>query len=96
MLIVNITSHKGSNVDESCILKIGDHPWITRTSYVNYLESEVKVIKASEYAALLSKAQIHPQKPLGSDVLARLLTGAAVTGLLGLGQRELLENQGLI
>ena len=96
ILIVNVTTHKGMNVDESCILEIGDHPWIKKKSYVHYLESEVKVIKASDYAALLYEALINPQQPFRPDVLARVLNGAAVTDLLGLGQREWLKTQGLI
>ncbi|MCH8270038.1 MAG: hypothetical protein IH985_02350 [Planctomycetes bacterium] len=97
VLIVNLTSCKDrKSIDESCILDVGDHPWVREQSYVNYLESEVKLIKESEYAKLLGPALINPQKPLENDTLDRVLRGAAITDRLGLGQRELLKNQGLI
>ena len=90
---MNITTWRDDK-EEACIVDKGDHPWGIRKSCINYADAEI--MSVDNYDTLVGAALLNPQKPLSSDVLERVLDGAAASKQLTLGKREILAEQGLI
>ena len=63
VLIVNLTS-LGPRKEQSCVLKVGDHPWIRHDTCVNYGDSKVstldKLVAARDANALMMQSQLRP------------------------------------
>jgi hypothetical protein len=72
-LFVNVTTKK-DNSDISCILRIGDHDFITRDSVINYGDATIAEIDKLKEA--IGKRYFKPQKPITDDLLIRILKGA--------------------
>ncbi len=70
---VNVTTKKESS-DTSCVLKVGDHEFITRDSVINYADATVSEIDKLEQAIKMNV--IKPHKPTTGDLLNRVLKGA--------------------
>ncbi len=73
-LFVNITTEK-EDYDTSCILRVGDHEFITHDSVINYADATITEIVNLEEA--IKENAIRPHKPTTSDLLNRILIGAA-------------------
>ena len=72
-LFVNVTTKKASS-DTSCILRVGDHDFITRESVINYHDATITEIDKLKEA--IDKEYFKPQKPITGDLLNRILKGA--------------------
>jgi hypothetical protein len=74
--IVNITTDyiRGG---KDCILNVGDHPWIKRTSYVAFRDA-VEITTEKNLDSLVGKL-VTMQVPLRIDVLARIVSIAKTT-----------------
>ena len=73
VLLVNITSPKHDS-DLTCVLKVGDHPFLTHDSVINYgdaTDSEVELLKLSIRTKLIT-----PKDPVSEELLKRIQAGA--------------------
>lgn len=73
-VVVNVTSIQGTCIDKSCLLRAGDHPFITRPSYVFYRKANISAISAIEEAEKCGV--VWKDKDMTSAVLARIQQGA--------------------
>lgn len=71
-LFVNVTTKKDR--DMSCILKPGDHEFVTRDSEINY--GDAKTAEIDKLTEAMNKSIIEPQEPVTNDLLNRILEGA--------------------
>jgi hypothetical protein len=93
IVMANFTSWRADK-DQSCIVKVGEHRFITRRSCVHY--GEDRLITLAAYEQLLASRSLSPHDPVSGDLLKRILDGAAVSPFLPLGNRQILVEQGLI
>ena len=93
VLIVNLTT-LAPRKEQSCVLKVGDHPWIRHDTCVNYGDSQVttldKLVAAQNANALMI------QSPASPDVLKRIHEGAMNSTKMPLDHAEILISQGLV
>lgn len=72
VLIVNITGQQAHS-DTTTVLKVGDHPFITKTSVVFYADTREGDAAAMRQA--LSKGLATPQSQCSAALLAKVQTG---------------------
>lgn len=75
MLFVPIITYK-SKCDDTCILEVGDHPFIKHKSCVHYARIELR-----NESHLLSRYNYRLQEQLSSDVLNRVVEGIRTSEL---------------
>lgn len=92
VVLVNFTSW-GPQKDQSCIVEVAAHPYVTRRSCVRYGNEHFKL---AQYEQFLNSGRLLRQDPVNSDLLRRILVGAAVSPFLSLGNRQILVEQRLI
>jgi hypothetical protein len=93
VLIVNFTSlapHK----DQSCVLRPGDHRWITHDTCVNYQDSRITTLE-NLIAARDGGLLIH-HDPLSPAVLKKIRDGSLNSTKMPLDHADILFNQGLV
>lgn len=74
VLLVNISSINGDIIhDSTCELNVGDHPFITKPSYVYYKKAELFGSENIERNVAAGEFQIHA--PCDEDVFKRILKG---------------------
>jgi hypothetical protein len=93
IVILNLTT-AAKHHDKTCLLDVGDHPFIKRPSAVNYGKGYV-VSQAILESRLLRKIIEHRQ-PISQAVLERIRRGAATSMFLPIGQYKILRAQGII
>ena len=93
IVMANFTSWRADK-DQSCIVEVREHRFITRRSCVHY--GEDRLIRLAHYERLLASGHLSPHDPISGDLLKRILDGAAVSPFLPLGNRQILVKQGLI
>jgi hypothetical protein len=93
VLIVNLTS-LAPRKEQSCVLRVGDHPWIRHDTCVNYGDSKVttldKLVDARDANALMIQSPVRP------DILQRIRESAMNSTKLPLDHAEILISQGLV
>ena len=72
-VIVNLTTHR-DGCEEACILDVGDHHWIRRTSVVHYIRSSL--LSQSAFKSMHELGVYDPKDPLEWEVLRRVQKGA--------------------
>ena len=78
-IAVNFTTDQ-TRAERHCILAVGDHPWITETSYCSYGDAlEIKQCKVGAFQAMKTIGGLVPQPPLSAGVLRRVRQGALVS-----------------
>ena len=92
IVTANFTSWRADK-DQSCVVKIGEHPFIKKRSCVEYRRD---VITLSRYDSLMSSRRLTSRDPVGKPLLGRILQGAAKSLHIPLGNRQILVDQGLI
>jgi len=92
VLIVNFTSWR-QDKDQACILNVSDHPYISRTTCVNYREA--KRVEAAKLDKLLNSGQMQLNMPLGSEVLERI-RAAVPDSWISQDNAQFLVDQGLV
>lgn len=95
VVIVNFTSCRDSgDVDPSCLVNKGEHPFLRHETYVKYsgaLVPQVCKLEELETSGLLTR-----KEPVDEVLLAKVLEGAKTTPFLKLKIRKILEDQYLI
>lgn len=72
-VIVNLTTYR-DGCEETCILDVGDHPWIQKTSIVHYIRSSL--LSQSAFGHMQRLGVHDPKEPLEREVLRRVQQGA--------------------
>lgn len=74
VLLVNVTSiYPGIPYDSSCILHVGDHPYIKHDSYILY--GKARIEKLNEMMKKISAGIFIPKPPIKKLVLDRICLG---------------------
>ena len=94
VVIVNLTSHDSPDKDASCILDVGDHPWIKHRTSVRYMDA--RITKESNLDQLVRSGALVPKEPASDQMLRKILTGAQATQFLPARHRRILEDQNLM
>src|SRR5262245_2079026 len=78
-IIVNITGDRFM-AGEECILNIGDHPWITKKSYLMFSRAlEITLIHAKRLNKLIEQNKIKPQPSVSEEVLEKIIAAAKIS-----------------
>ena len=72
-LRVNITTEVDYS-DTSCVLSVGDHPFIKQDSVILY--EDTKIISVNKLIEGIKSEKLSPRKPLSREVLERIKEGA--------------------
>ena len=75
VVIVYMSSYKGTcrAEEDSCVLEVGDHPFITNRSYLVY--SACREVPVSVLDRELQKETIKRKDPLSKEILVKALEG---------------------
>jgi hypothetical protein len=93
VVIVNFTTLKRWS-DTSCVLKVGDHPFISHDTCVAYQYAEV--VATADLHDRLGRGELSLREPIDNEVLLRVLDGASLSKFLPLRCHRMLREQGLI
>jgi hypothetical protein len=78
-IIVNVTGDRFM-AGEECILTIGDHPRITKKSYLMFSNAlEITPIHAKKLNKLIEQNKIKPQPSVSPEVLERIIAAAKIS-----------------
>jgi hypothetical protein len=92
VVIINMTTDRG--IDNSCILKCGDHDLIRHDTCMRYDRSRIETNNHLEQ--LITMGSITLYKPVKAEILERIRYGAGVSNYIPLECRQILITQGLI
>ena len=81
-VIANITSQSESK-DQSCVLDVGDHPFIRKQSVVNY--AEARITNQDAVSAGARRGVIQYDAPVTPEALAKIQAGALASPQTELG-----------
>lgn len=93
VVTVNLTTYQVGK-ESACVLNPGDHPFIKRTTCVQY--ADARPIASAILDKHLGNGRIVRQTPVSPQILARIRSGAAASCHIPLGCRKILVEQGLI
>lgn len=93
VLIVNLTSWKHYH-DPACVLEVGDHPFISRRTCVNYAEARIVTLMLLQ--DWVARGRIRPQAKCDPELLARIRNSAMDSTRMALEKAEILIDQGLV
>lgn len=93
VLMVSFTSVKpGIPYDDACIVHAGEHPFITKDSYIYYREP--RLYPAAQVESYVKENLWRPRDPCGNDLLSKVMAGFWVSKRLPRSFRKLLEEAG--
>ena len=92
VVIVNMTSWR-SDKDQACVLDVGDHPYVSKKTCVNY--SDAKIHPSDDLARLLTCGKIQSHAACSASLLSRIRNSIA-DSRMKMGVVELLVSQGVI
>ncbi len=72
VVLVNFTKYRADK-DQACIVELGDHPFISQRTCVEYRGA--KTASAKELQILLDSGQISSHKPASPELLRRIRDG---------------------
>lgn len=75
---VNITSIRTAVYDTTCILNVGDHPFITQPSYINY-----RMMDCERFSIIKSRVESGEYKlntPIRHEILVKVIDGIFESG----------------
>lgn len=76
VLLVNLSSVKSAkNVDSSCILHPGDHPFITHKSFIRYGRGFPRIEKERNIIQKVQMRVWHPREDFTPEVFSRICSG---------------------
>lgn len=93
VVLVNFTTNRQSE-EQCCVVKGGEHPFLTHPSAVRYRDARITSVAALE--SLVKQDKIKVQCPLSAQLLEKVRAGAAESELLPEGCRQILNEQFLI
>lgn len=94
VVVVNLTSHDGPEKDDSCVLDVGDHPWITHKTSVRYRDARIATNASLD--GLVASGALKSLADATDDLLRKIHTGAEKTLHLPSKCSDVLVKQGLI
>ena len=74
--MVNISSYY-DGCDDTCLLDVGDHPFVRHRSYIFY--AKAKIYKADKIQNGFDQGILKPQPDLADDVFARVEAGITIS-----------------
>jgi hypothetical protein len=78
VVMVNLsTVRPGIPYDSTCVLKAGEHPFVTQDSYVVY--GAMRVDRVSDLAQRVAQGYFTAHEPMPAQVLARIQAGRTVS-----------------
>lgn len=93
--VVNFSSVKGNRTDdEACLLDVGDHPWITRKTFVAYGFAQIK--SDAELERGIGGGGYIPEDPVSSELLSKIRRCVADTDRMPIAVENLLDEQGFL
>ena len=78
MVMVNVTSHR-TGVDETCFVRVGDHPFIRHLSVISYQHAQHAL--AAGLDALVQREYLQARPPMPAAIVARIQHGALASRL---------------
>jgi hypothetical protein len=93
ILILNLTTAKKFH-DHSCVLKVGDHPFVRWNSCINY--GQGYIISGVTIKSKLDAGIIEYREPMSQAVMRKILDGAQASDFTLFDYITLLSGQGLI
>ena len=94
VLLVPLNTYVSEQSDPSCILKVGDHPFIVHDSFVSY--ARARKTSMPQLQRVMDEGLMERRERIETEVLRRILRGAERTTQLALDYSEVLRSQGLI
>ncbi len=92
LVILNFTTD--DDIDPTCVIEPGEHPFISRTTYVNYRDA--KIAEAEQLAQAVRARHIMFKDDLSEDLLQKIRAGAAESQYLQNKIRRFLAIQSVI
>ena len=93
VLIVSVTTMRIGR-DSSCLIEVGDHPFIQHQSSINY--GEARIVQNDDLDWNTKLGKIEQLEPVDEAVLEKIRHGAEVSPYISEGCRRFLIRQGLI
>ncbi len=93
LVIVSFTTY-GRYKDQTCAVRPGDHPFVTRDTLVCY--SDARIATNAQLELLVTKGLMKRNKPVSAELLERIRQGAWKSDEISLEAREVLVDQGMI
>jgi len=94
VVLVNFTGFEGEFRDHSCIIEVGEHPWLTKKTCISY--KDASVVAQVDVDKLIESGRLKLLTPVSDEVLARILSGAEISDELPNRCRRILSHQSLI
>jgi len=97
VVIVNVTSWRTRATflnDTSCVINAGEHPFIDKKSYIYYRDA--KVTSEDNIQNALAGGALSPDEDCSSELLGKILLGAAQSQHTPIKVIGILQEQGLI
>jgi len=93
VVIVNFTSDSADK-DQACIVNVGDHPWVSKKTCVNY--PEARFLSVEDFWKLKKAGLIQSQEPASPQLLERMQRAVADSLDVPIEIEDLLAEQGLV
>lgn len=91
-LLVNFTSIKeGCFYDNACIIQAGEHPFITKNSYIFY--QGTRQDRSDHLIKCVEGWLFKPHDPLSDDLFDRVCAGIEKTKFISRGMRQYFRDQ---
>jgi len=94
VVLVNFTGFEGEYRDHSCVLEVGEHPWLIKKTCISY--KDASVVTQLVIDSLIENGKLKLLAPVSDAVLGKILAGADVSDYLPNKCRRILSNQSLI
>ena len=91
VVIVNLTSHDSQEKDGSCVLNIGDHPWIRHATSVRYRDA--RITRDADLDLLVTDGKLKKLQPASKELLDKIFYGAQKTLHLPMKCANILESR---
>ncbi|MDZ4852861.1 MAG: hypothetical protein SGI77_26540 [Pirellulaceae bacterium] len=76
VVLVNFTGAEDEYRDHSCILEIGEHPWLRKRTCISY--KDASLIEQDSFDKLLANKKMTKLQPVSNEVLTKILEGAEI------------------
>ena len=94
VVLVNFTGAEGEYRDHSCLLEVGEYPWLTKQTCISY--KDATFVSPAQLELLESSGMFRKLAPVSDAVLKKILEGAELTDELPIKFIRALASQGLI
>src|ERR1700730_3304378 len=77
VLVVSVTTWREVGKDQACMIERGEHPFVTHTSCLAYIEA--RVLSLANLLTFKDGGYLKLQEPVSEDLLERMRQGAVAT-----------------